>query len=97
MLQYTLRRVLLMVPVFFLISLLVFLLLNLAPGRPGERGGAENGQSGKTEVTSESVMLFKQQFSLDKPILFNTRSWMDQAEVRQLLSNAYGLEGDPLP
>lgn len=97
MLQYTLRRVLLMVPVFFLISLLVFLLLNLAPGRPGERGGAENGQSGKTEVTSESVMLFKQQFSLDKPILFNTRSWMDQAEVRQLLSDAYGLEGNPLP
>lgn len=97
MLQYTLRRVLLMVPVFFLISLLVFLLLNLAPGRPGERGGAENGQSGKTEVTSESVMLFKQQFSLDKPILLNTRSWIDQADVRQLLSDAYGLEGDPLP
>ncbi len=97
MLQYTLRRILLMVPVFFLISLLVFLLLNLAPGRPGERGGAESGQSGKTEVTSESVMLFKQQFALDKPILLNTRSWMDQGEVRRLLSDAYGLEGDPTP
>ena len=32
---YILRRLLLMIPTFFGISLIIFLVLNLAPGRPG--------------------------------------------------------------
>ena len=34
---YILRRLLLMIPTFFGISLLIFLVLNLAPGRPGKQ------------------------------------------------------------
>ena len=39
MLQYALKRLLLVVPTFFLISMVIFLVLNVAPGKPGEVGG----------------------------------------------------------
>lgn len=94
MLQYALRRTLMMVPVFFLISLLIFLVLNLAPGRPGQAGSTENVQKGSENV-SESVSIFKRQFDLDKPILLNTRFLLDQAEVRAMLVTAGSLEGAP--
>ena len=92
MLVYTLKRLLMMIPVFFLISLFIFVLLNLAPGRPGESGGD---QAQSARVANQSALLFKQQFHLDKPILFNTRFNLGEAEVRELLVTAFALSGDP--
>ena len=40
MLQYTIKRLLLMPPTFFLVSLVIFIVLNVAPGRPGAGGGS---------------------------------------------------------
>lgn len=94
MLQYALRRTLMMIPVFFLISLLIFLVLNLAPGRPGQAGSTETVQKG-SENASESVIIFKRQFDLDKPILLNTRSLLSQDDVRALIVAAADIEGNP--
>ncbi|MDP2315477.1 MAG: ABC transporter permease [Pseudomonadota bacterium] len=96
MLQYAVKRILWMIPTFFMISLVVFVLINLAPGNPGQAGGAENGQSGQS-VQSESVIFFKRQFNLDKPILVNTRTRLTQGEVRQLIVTARSVEGTPTP
>lgn len=93
MLQYTLKRLLLTIPTFFFISLLLFLVLNIAPGRPG----AQNGGDGETQnqEQKESYRIFKEQFNLDKPILVNTRFALGTDEVRELLVAGYDLAGDP--
>jgi peptide/nickel transport system permease protein len=87
---YLLKRLLLMVPTFFAISLVIFVVLNFAPGDPGatalsagEQGGGQRAElSGQKR---ESYRLFKEQFNLDKPILWNTRYRLRPEEVRHTL------------
>jgi peptide/nickel transport system permease protein len=80
---YLLRRLLLMIPTFFGISLLIFAVLNLAPGRPGAQAeSADMASNARGEQTQESYRIFREQFNLDKPILFNTRPSLSTAEVR---------------
>jgi peptide/nickel transport system permease protein len=78
---YVLRRLLLMIPTFIGISLILFLILNLAPGRPGTQGAADLAQSARGETTQESYRIFREQFHLDKPVLFNTRFALTKYEV----------------
>src|SRR6185503_699697 len=94
---YILRRLLLMVPTFFGISLLIFLVLNLAPGRPGKQ--TESGDvatNARGEATAESYRLFREQFNLDKPILLNTRYALTAAELRHELEVAAQLVPAPI-
>lgn len=79
---YLLRRVLIMIPTFFGISLLIFVVLNLAPGRPGAQNSVDLAVSARGEETQESHQIFREQFNLDKPILLNTRFALSTAEVR---------------
>lgn len=90
MLQYTIKRLLLVFPTFFLISLLIFLVLNIAPGRPGAGTGGDQGESGNQEQ-KESYRIFKEQFNLDKPILVNTRWGLETAEAEEWLRTAHRL------
>ncbi len=83
---YALRRLLLMIPTFFGISLLIFLVLNLAPGRPGAQDqSADVASDARGEATQESYKIFREQFNLDKPILFNTRFSLTAEDLRPLL------------
>ena len=88
---YVLRRVLLMIPTFFGISLILFVILNLAPGRPGAQQNSDLGQSMRGEVTQESYRIFREQFHLDKPVLFNTRFALTREEVLHALRDAAGV------
>jgi peptide/nickel transport system permease protein len=88
---YILRRLLLMIPTFFGISVMLFLILNLAPGRPGAQQNADLSQSMRGEVTQESYRIFREQFHLDKPVLFNTRFTVTAGEVREALRDAAGV------
>lgn len=89
MLQYALKRLLLIPPTFFLISLVIFVVLNIAPGRPGEQAQLNGEQvSGQKR---ESYRIFKEQFNLDKPILWNTRFALRTNEVITRLQQAHGL------
>lgn len=78
---YIVRRLLIMIPTFMGISLIVFLVLNLAPGRPGTQQRAELAADANAEGTQESYRIFREQFHLDKPTLFNTRFLLTEAEV----------------
>lgn len=83
MTDYVIRRLLIMVPTFFGISLIIFVVLNLAPGRPGAQNQAEGvsnlGQAG----TQESFQIFREQFNLDKPTLFNTRFLLTLEDIER--------------
>lgn len=87
---YIIKRILLMIPTFFAISFIVFLILNLAPGNPGAEilGAGDGGQSAQLAgQQQESYRLFKEQFNLDKPILVNTRFSLGAQAVRKALGN----------
>ncbi|MEL6546914.1 MAG: ABC transporter permease, partial [Myxococcota bacterium] len=86
MLAYVAKRLLLIPPTFFLVSLVIFAVLNLAPGQPGRvTDGAESANQGDQR---ESYRLFKEQFHLDKPVLFNTRFLLSIEDTRRLIDEA---------
>ena len=95
MLQYALKRLLLIPPTFFLVSLVIFIVLNVAPGRPGaaDSAAAQGGEQSNSANQRESFRIFKEQFNLDKPILVNTRFRLSREDVRQLIINAHNIGG----
>lgn len=97
MLQYTIKRLLIMIPTFFVVSVVIFLILNLAPGRPGQAGDQGISKTAESVGARESYRIFKEQFNLDKPVFFNTRFAIDRGEVEGLVAKVvlYGREGVP--
>jgi len=95
---YVLKRLLLMIPTFAAISLLVFVVLNFAPGTPGaqmqtgENTGSQDAASKGDQ--QESYRLFKEQFNLDKPVILNTRYTLDRADIETVLSDVLNLSGE---
>jgi peptide/nickel transport system permease protein len=94
---YILRRLLLMIPTFFGVSLIIFVVLNLAPGRPGgEAQNADVAANARGEATEESYKIFREQFNIDNPILFNTRFALNPAELAQELQIVAGVVPAPI-
>jgi peptide/nickel transport system permease protein len=87
---YVLRRLLLMIPTFFGISLVIFVVLNLAPGRPGALESSDLAQQARNQDTAESYRIFREHFDLDKPVLFDTRFALSRAEVLDDVNVAAG-------
>ena len=92
MLGYAVKRLLLVVPTLFFVSLVIFLVLNMAPGNPGEAGLVGQGEHVGSQTQKESYRLFREQFHLDKPILFNTHFALPRKQVREWLVTAHGLD-----
>ena len=92
MLTYAIKRVLLIIPTFFAISLIVFVLVNIGAGDPGsQQSGAEGTQDADKEGNQESYRIFKEQFGLDKPIVFNTRFSLTTDDITNSLRDALNL------
>ncbi len=78
-----------MIPTFFGISLLIFAVLNLAPGRPGlQTESADVANDARGEATQESYKIFREQFNLDKPVLLNTRFLLTTEQIKRDLEVA---------
>ncbi len=88
MLQYILRRLLIMLPTLLGITLIVFVIVNLAPGGPieqklqqirfaGASGGGESMSNSSTQVVSEEVLeALKKQYGFDKPLHTRYFIWL---------------------
>ena len=90
---YLLKRVLLMVPTLVGITLVVFLLMVAAPGRPGEKAQAFGEQNVSADPTKEkskgeSQRLFRRQFALDRPVFWNGWPGLSGAEVGEAVEQA---------
>ncbi len=82
--SYFIKRLLLMIPTLFGISIVVFVVINLAPGSPAMLiTGSQGGQVDPGTVGSkENVLIFKRQWNLDKPAIINTRGYLlDEEDV----------------
>ena len=94
MLTYAIKRILLMIPTFFAISLLIFVLLNLGAGDPGaQQFSGDGNQNAEKGDNRESYRIFKEQFSLDKPILFNSRYNLSGEDLEQTINDILNLDG----
>ena len=87
MAEYFLRRLLIMVPTLLGITLVTFVIINLAPGGPIEEmlreirfgaAGGSGGISGITHagVTEEILAELRRQFGFDKPLLVRYGLWL---------------------
>src|SRR5689334_25429149 len=90
---YVIRRLLIMIPTFLGISLIIFAVLNFAPGRPGAQQSADLAQNARSEVSQESFRIFREQFNLDKPVLVNGRFALRTEEVLADVRVAAGAVG----
>ena len=82
MINYIIKRILLMIPTFAVISMIIFVILNLAPGDPSAQAAADGTES-VSQDAQEAYRIFQEQFNLDKPILVNTRFRLTEEDVEQ--------------
>jgi peptide/nickel transport system permease protein len=96
MLKFILRRLLYMIPILFGITLVTFLLFNVAGGDPAAR------MAGRY-ASAEQVAIMRAQMGLDKPLLFQYfdmvremltfdfgRSWSTKQAITTLLADGIG-------
>ncbi len=88
---YVIKRLLIMIPTFLGISLIVFAVLNFAPGKPGAGKQSSNLASDmRAEGSQESYRIFQEQFNLDKPVLFNNLPSLERETVLENLRTLAG-------
>lgn len=84
----------LMIPTLFGISLVVWLIMVAAPGRPGEKSGgmgedpAVNADPTKEQAKGESQYIFRRQYALDRPVLWNDWTELSKATVLDSVERA---------
>lgn len=75
--SYVARRLLLMVPTFFGITLVTFVVIRLAPGDPVSLAmGGELTQEGS--VSAEAIAHFRREMHLDEPMLVQYGLWLEK-------------------
>ena len=85
MLEYLIKRILLMIPTFLGISLLIWLVMTMAPGEPagGQTGPSDGtgGDAADAESGDKSQRNFRKQFGLDRPRFYNDWASLGKEEV----------------
>jgi peptide/nickel transport system permease protein len=72
MITFFARRILTAIPVVFLVTILVFLVMNVLPGDPAERAGGDSG------ISDEAAQRIRVELGLDKPIITRYFTWMGE-------------------
>ena len=84
--RYIVKRLLIMVPTFLFITVIVFVMINIAPGEPGQSAGASGSEAADQSASSrEGYRLFKEQYHLDLPIAVNLRFLLKRGRVADTL------------
>jgi len=93
---YVLKRLLLMIPTLFGVSLVVFVIVMSAPAPPiaqrvpTAEAGREAGAAGEVP---HAVKVFRAQYGLDKPVALNFYYEIDKEAVRRTLEDSIDAEG----
>lgn len=95
MFEYLIKRLLIMIPTFFGISILIWLVMTLAPGDPSAKSTGGGLDSGPPEdLTSleqgRSRRNFRRKFGLDRPRFWNDWDALPAAEVEAALRDVLG-------
>src|SRR5438270_8067697 len=77
MLQYIIRRVLLMIPTLIVISIVAFILIQLPPGDYLTSYAAQLAQQGEG-VNTQQLDALKKQYGLDQPVYVQYWKWISR-------------------
>lgn len=103
MLNYIIRRLLLLPITLFFIILVNFVMINLAPGDPvtiteiSQQGGGVVRKDDRSMAFGSDAryLQFREHFGLTLPILFNTWPWITQEEVERTLKQLISRKETP--
>jgi peptide/nickel transport system permease protein len=87
--HYVVRRLLQAIPLMFIISIVLFALVNLAPGGPL----AGRGQSRR--MRPEQIAILKRQFGLDQPLYKRYIFWLVGNDWTKVDTDGDGIKDDP--
>ncbi len=76
---YILRRILLMIPTLFGVTIVSFCIMQLAPGDPLMTQLGAGGAAGQSSQTREAFLIQKRDLKLDKPLVLNFNYFRDYA------------------
>ncbi|MFD2760279.1 ABC transporter permease [Lentibacillus juripiscarius] len=85
MLQYTIRRLLSAIPVMFIVSIIVFMIVHLTPGNPAFLILGE-------DSSQESIEQLEKQLGLDKPMVIQFFDWIGNILTGDLGQSVYSSE-----
>ena len=94
---YIIRRLLLMVPTLFGVTLVTFFIMQLAPGDPLKMQLSQSGSQGESSATREAFLHQRRQWKLDKPAFLNTRWFRDFSESARQSAVLNGLQDEAVP
>ena len=92
MTTYLLRRLLLMIPTLFGVTIVAFVIMQMAPGDPLLGGG--DAQGGDKAASREAYLTQKRSLGLDKPILLNLHGFRDFGPSMRAAADVLGRSGD---
>ncbi len=90
MLRYTLNRLLLMIPILFFVSVIIFLMVHLAPGDPAKIMVAGR------RTTAETLANIRARYHLDEPLPVQYVLWLNDV-LHGDLGESFRLKQDVLP
>src|SRR5678816_4593230 len=88
MATYILRRLIQTFALLFLLSIILFLLVNLAPGGPVSAYGGRR-------IRPEKIAILKRQFGLDQPLPLQYIYWLAGNDWIQIDSDGDGVTDEP--
>src|SRR5688572_24931431 len=69
-----------MIPTLFGVTVVSFVIMQLAPGDPVQAKLGGGGNAGMSSQNREAYLIQKRDLKLDKPLLFNYRYYFDYAD-----------------
>lgn len=89
---YIVRRLLLMIPTLFGVTIVSFCIMQLAPGDPLLMQLGASGAAGTSSQTREAYLIQKRDLKLDKPLLLNFNYFRDYSEEVRIAAHYLSLE-----
>ncbi|GAB6164043.1 hypothetical protein JCM19992_00430 [Thermostilla marina] len=78
--SYIVRRLLLVIPTLFGITIISFVIMQLAPGDPLLSKLGSSGLAGQSNQTREAYLIMKRDLKLDRPLVLNFRYFRDYSD-----------------
>jgi peptide/nickel transport system permease protein len=93
---YLARRILLMIPTLFGVTLVSFCIMQMAPGDPLSAQFASSGTAGQSNQTREAYLIQKRDLKLDKPLVLNFNYFKNYGPTVRIAAHFMGLSTEQI-